>query len=508
MSTPIILQDYSPIPPENQNIELCEKIQKAIDDGRCNILNLADFMAGKSESASKKKNDDDEGAYPKVFAIYNKKYSAKKYAGILTYQGHTVIINSRFDQIPTGDSKNDKTYFLQYALEKIEWNKLHIRYFMNMPARGGGGALTQLLIPIFLHQVQEAYRVGVFRQYRNFQHNDSKFRGPIDIPRHIRMNPISNGKIAYNTREYTIDNPTNHLILATRRLLEQREDTKVVLEQILSDSPELDMPFQRLGWELGVPEVKRSQINGIIADNRNPITHPFHRRYEDVRKTALKILQNEGLQLMTDDSDEVNAILIPMDKVWERLLEYTLFCNRQKAVSAQKQIKILSEVLPQTDETDGEKSRWNARRILKPDFFENDGAYVLDAKYRKPWENAYRDGRWTSYVRDDVFQVLSYLYAAKSIHGQSTIRGGILFPYPRDQKEAIPPVKEFAIFRGDFGDRFYLFPYPVECSRDYSEYRQYQVAMDAHCDETNPDCITNRVLSILEGECQNSIEKI
>lgn len=506
MSTPIILQDYSKITDEKigdgadakSTIDFCKEIQTAIDQGKFNILNLADFMEGdttlkKATSKTKKKgddgDDDDDGVYPKVFGTYNNAPYTKKYAGILEYKGQTVVINSRFDKAPTGDGDNDKTYFLQYALEKIGWKKLRVRYFMDMSIRGGLGLLTQLLIPLFLYQVQEAYQVGVYRQYRNFEHNDSKFRGPIDIPRHIRLNPLSNGNIAYNTRDYTIDNPTNHLILQTMAVLEQRAGSREILQSILTENPELRAPFQRLGWELGIPSVKRSQINGIIADNRNSITHPFHRRYEQVRKTALMILREEGLQLMTQEEDhQVNALLIPMDRVWELLLECTMFPKKKGGVTAQKSIGIVSDT----------SSKWNPRRILKPDFYEDGGHYVLDAKYRIPWMDAYTEGKWTSYVRNDVFQVFAYLYTAKTIHDRPAVCGGVVFPYPRKKLEdKVGAVKEFSIFKGDFNDRFYLVPYPVELSEHYTSYQMYQRAMDGHCNFENPESAVNMMLGHL-----------
>ena len=57
-----------------------------------------------------------------------------------------------------------------------------------------------------------AYRKGIYKQYCTFEGNDSKVRGKIDIARHIRLNPLFNGKIAYSYREYTINNNTNRLI--------------------------------------------------------------------------------------------------------------------------------------------------------------------------------------------------------------------------------------------------------------------------------------------------------
>ncbi|MCZ9999532.1 McrC family protein [Brachyspira hyodysenteriae] len=47
------------------------------------------------------------------------------------------------------------------------------------------------------------------------KHNDANVKGTIDINRYIKNNIPFNGKISYNTREYSYDNNINQLIRHT-----------------------------------------------------------------------------------------------------------------------------------------------------------------------------------------------------------------------------------------------------------------------------------------------------
>ena len=63
------------------------------------------------------------------------------------------------------------------------------------------------------------FHPSYYRQYRTFQYNDPHPRGWLDVARHLRLNPMNNGKCAYAAREYTLDNPVDRLILLARRCL-------------------------------------------------------------------------------------------------------------------------------------------------------------------------------------------------------------------------------------------------------------------------------------------------
>lgn len=90
------------------------------------------------------------------------------------------------------------------------------------PGVGSGDILEQLLTFVFAAQIERAYRKGLYRRYRTYECNDSKVKGKIDITRHIRLNPLNNGKIAYSYREYTADNDVNKMIFTAYTYLQKR----------------------------------------------------------------------------------------------------------------------------------------------------------------------------------------------------------------------------------------------------------------------------------------------
>ena len=100
---------------------------------------------------------------------------------------------------------------------------MNINILQNMdPGVGSGDILEQLLAFVFAAQIERAYRKGLYRRYRTYECNDSKVKGKIDITRHIRLNPLNNGKIAYSYREYTADNDVNKMIFTAYTYLQKR----------------------------------------------------------------------------------------------------------------------------------------------------------------------------------------------------------------------------------------------------------------------------------------------
>ena len=91
------------------------------------------------------------------------------------------------------------------------------------PSVGRGEILDLILAIIFAMQIARAYRKGIYRRYRTYENNDSKLKGRINVARHIRLNPIFNGNIAYSSREYTADNDMNRMILTAYTSLQKRQ---------------------------------------------------------------------------------------------------------------------------------------------------------------------------------------------------------------------------------------------------------------------------------------------
>ena len=97
---------------------------------------------------------------------------------------------------------------------------------------------------VLIQQIEKAYRKGIYKQYCTFEGNDSKVRGKIDIARHIRLNPLFNGKIAYSYREYTINNNTNRLILTAYTLMEKKY--KGIMTQLVKNKTNVSVFIKNL----------------------------------------------------------------------------------------------------------------------------------------------------------------------------------------------------------------------------------------------------------------------
>lgn len=408
-------------------IAFCDELQQSInkDDGAIFRLN-----AGSAADSS-----DDEEDEKKTSVFKNRGAFVNKYAGILFFQGKTVVIHSRFDH-------SGKDYFLSYALRKLSAPS-RSSYTLAPPA--ASGLMEELLLPrVFLELLASACDVGLYRQYQTVLYNDSSPRGHIDVARHIRLNPMENGRVAYSSRIYTIDNPINRLVLAAYATLCRKYGGEMAY--LLQSNRRLRRPVQALLEQLGGADLSPASIRQAIHRADAPITHPMHRRYEVLRRMSIMILRSEGMDLFSQADLRATGILIPMDRVWERLLE-SLF--REKDLTAQKEFDILDR-----------------RRRLKPDLLLP--AAVFDAKYRLPWTQTYDLTRkhptaaWTlPNIREDVFQVLSYMY----LFDLST--GGVIFPYPSDDPKP-DPIRVFIseTLRGE--DNFRLFPFPLPITADSS----------------------------------------
>lgn len=407
MDNRLVLTDYTSVPEEER--DFCRAIQREIDRGNFDVL-VPEFL-----------KKDEDGNCPQVFRAYQNDYQTGKYAGVLYYKGRTVVIHSRFDG---ADGNN---HFLNYALAVA--GKLPMKILRTMDETASRGGFDLILAQLFLSQLRDAYGVGVYREYRTFACNDASPKGRLDISRHIRLNPLSNGKIAYSTREYTQDNPVNHLILAAWGCLCTRPGTAAFAKQLVQADPALKRPLDELEWTLGQEDISRPALNRVAGKAARPITHPLHQRYEAVRRTALLILRETGLDLFRTDGLQVGGVLIPMDKTWEKLLEYAVL-SEVGGVSAQKEIDVLL------------KENGSGMRTFVPDFLLNcerkagriTARAVADAKYRRAWEKACQNqsGSWPAGVRDDVFQVLSYMYVT------GAAAGAVLCPLPESKSKYLP----------------------------------------------------------------------
>lgn len=267
-------------------------------------------------------------------------------------------------------------------------------------------ALFLLLSVVFVEQIRSAYKNGIFRCYRNYEKNDSRLRGRIQVERHIKASPIFNGKIAYTYREYTADNDINRIIFTAYRYLMKQNGS--FMRNLINNPKyhEVKDFFTQMGNV--TTAASRQEIQQMLRQNKKKISHSVYQKWEPVRKTAIQILRHMGIKTYQSGISETTGVLINMPQMWESYLQ-----------------RILEQIPDVKFEIQYSKSILDHRRTLRPDFWDQQHGIVLDAKYKNGWEEIAKQ-KYKSWPREDTYQILSYMYSLRCKIG------GIMFPVKGD----------------------------------------------------------------------------
>lgn len=419
----IYLKDYSKLEncileEINKESSVLQSIYKETGDFAERVDRFAKLIDGVSQSDILVLDENDCAAKEakdfKIVTQGNKgEYWTQQYIGLLqiTSDGtkEEVFIRSRFDV-------NESCEFSKYMLNKALGLKANILQKVE-PSVGRGEILDLILAIIFAIQIARAYRKGIYRRYRTYENNDSKLKGRIDVARHIRLNPIFNGNIAYSSREYTADNDMNRMILtAYTSLQKRRPDLMRELEKKYTPVKDFISQLKNI-----MQPASRQEARKLVQKERKKITHAVYSNWESVRKTAILILKYMGIA-PEDDGTNVNGILIDMNYIWERYL-----------------VQIVKEKIENKYQIEGRKSFetffCNGQSIkLYPDLVisdKNGPLLIIDAKYKNEWENvASNKSDKTEREREDRFQIMSYMYRAKCKFG------GIFCPQTKVRDES------------------------------------------------------------------------
>lgn len=321
-----------------------------------------------------------------IFNIYNNEVRTNNIMGFIGYNDTQIKITSRF-----ATDKND--YFLHYMLQKV----LCLNIFDLQHSTNKDDSFD-FLIYMFLDLFQKAIRQGIFKSYQKREYNDANVRGVIDINRHIKNNIPFNGKIAYNTREYSYDNNITQLIRHTieyintksRGILNINEDIKSGVFQIIEATKRYD----------------KNKRQSIINKNLKKLNHPYFYEYEPLRKICIQILRHEELKYGREEN-KIYGILFDGAYLWEEYI-WTI-------------LKDLNFKHPENKTGKGGINLLEKDWEVFPDFYKinNEKNIVLDTKYKR-LENKDID-------RNDKHQIISYVYTLGAKIGG--------FIYPSENKE-------------------------------------------------------------------------
>ena len=308
-----------------------------------------------------------------IFNLYDNKIHTNNIMGFISYNNTQIKISSRF-------AVNDnEDYFLHYMLMKVlSLNVVNLEHSKDYDDS------FDFLIYMFISFFKRALRQGFFKQYKLIKHNDSNVKGTIDINRYIKNNIPFNGRISYNTREYSYDNNITQLIRHTIEYINTKN------RYLLSYDSEIKNYVQQIFYS--TPSYERNKRESIINKNLKKLSHPYYYEYEPLIKICIQILRHEKLKYGSNDNT-VYGLLFDGAWLFEEYLN--TFLSKENFIHAENRksaggINLLNNV-------------WR----VYPDFYklENNNNIVLDAKYKKLDKKSNED-----IDRNDKHQIVSYAY--------------------------------------------------------------------------------------------------
>ena len=356
--------------------EFCRELQKRVDLSSAKDIYLLNQSADTS---------------PKLFSKLGSVQWTQGYVGVLQFsipwkkepkkdpEQVTVEICSRFD-------KGRESHFLMYVFEKTFGTRGKLYDEMRIP-----GYATKtwdlLLTATFVQHLHDALKKGMFRQYKEYERNDDRLSGRIDIARHLKQNMLFSGRIAYTSREYTVDNPINTLILRAFDRLDR--DHHALLRNLIAKDDVVKQGIQLLKAE--VLDWQKPSEDTVLRDAERKIAQSVYRNYEPLRKTSIAVLKRMGVNAFVRSESTITGMLIDMPKLWEEFLYNTIFKEYTGASGKyqQERYPILG-----------------GARFAEPDFLLREQSLVLDAKYKSGWGDSLT-GDWSK-LRNDVYQIISY----------------------------------------------------------------------------------------------------
>ena len=321
-----------------------------------------------------------------IIDIHNNTISSGNLMGFVGCNETKLRVHSRFDI-------DDNDYFMHYLLEKVfSVNMFNLKYSTDSESVFD---FVLFLFPFFL---KKALSQGLYKEYVTCHHNDDRVRGIFEAARHIRLNVPFTGRVAYKTREHTSDNDLIELIRHTIEYIRTKEfgsgillrdeDVKAYVSLIVDSTPSYEKNDRAM----------------IISKNLRAKIHPYYSEYEPLRKLCLHILRHEEIKYGKDD-DTVYGVLFDGAWLWEEYLN--------KAI-----LKPLGYTHPENKLEHGAIHLFKPKRVPRyPDFY-ND-RMVIDAKYKRYGENGV-----TNVSREDLAQVISYMYIKKLPIGGFLVPGG------------------------------------------------------------------------------------
>lgn len=311
--------------------------------------------------------------------------------GFIGIDNLQIKIKSRFD-------KGRDDFFLHYMLQKVlSFNLFDLKHNDEQED------LFDFIMFIFPYLLKAAMNQGIYREYKNFKHNDSNIKGTIDIGRHIARNFPFVGNIAYATREYSHDNNMSELIRHTIEFMKTKRYGQLVLNIDRETIENVKIIIAH------TPSYNKNERSSVISKNLRAKVHPYYTEYRPLQTLCLQILRMEEVKY-GDSSDEICGILFDGAWLWEEYVNTILSNHGFK----HPENKLHKGGIYLFDDHSG---------IRYPDFYKDD--MVLDAKYKRL--GSY--DKVSKLDRNDIHQVMAYMTTLK------VNRGGFVAPLVQNQSK-------------------------------------------------------------------------
>lgn len=305
--------------------------------------------------------------------------------GFIEYQNERVFINSRFDQ--------EHDYFLYYMLQKV----LNINVTDTFFAQNKSESLFNLLQLLFPRYLNNALKKGLYKEYKQYEHNDANVSGVFDVDRHMKLNQPLLGKVAYNTRKFSYENNVLLLVRHTIEVLRRHVSFKLIINnnKITTDN------IKKI--EQMTPNYKNYDVVQLIFKNMiKPVRHGYYHEFKALQQLCIAILRNQRTHYSDLDDKDVNGILFDGAWLFEEYIN-----------------TVIGEYFhhPMNKGKVGKQNLFNNNiGHIYPDFVSNEkleSTIVADAKYKFN----------RNIKSQDYLQIVAYLYRFDAK------KGYFLYPY-------------------------------------------------------------------------------
>lgn len=283
---------------------------------------------------------------------------------------------------------------------------VHTGEFQSTDNKNNEDYFAYIIEYLFLHAYEKARLIGFPRQYKQVREQVSKYRGTLNIQKHIQSDLPFLGKLSVKYREQQI--PTeiiNVLYCALKNFSKGAYNAQKVKQ------------FEQ---ELKPLATRNSVSNADIrkALKNTAIQNPLFAQFKKVLKYAEIILKRNGLQLDSESSNtNVQGFLIDASELWEVYLE-----------------KIFQDNFPDWNiNSQYEMPFYKGSTFFGRDFYpdlvlEKDNHYaVFDAKFKD------MKGIRSDVDRNDLHQI--HMYAGHFAKMGNLIAAGLLYPCSKTPNE-------------------------------------------------------------------------